>query len=344
MRVKVEHFVDLRAVAADAAGALGPDRQTSLYDTLDWFELTRTHILPAVPVHVVRARTEAGSAWLFLADRGGGAADALGSWYTLRYAPIFAGDPDDGARSDLLTAACRSLRRRFSRVSLQPLGENDLHLLEKAFSGAGWLTRNALQTANWVAHTADDDFASYWAKRPTQLRNTVRRKAPKARLSIRLLDGFEPSAWDEYEAVFAASWKGGEEGSPAFLRALAERAAGWGRMRMALAHDAAGAPVAAQFWTVDGRVATIHKLAYVDAAKALSPGSILSHAMFEHVLARDRPAVIDFGTGDDAYKADWMDEKRSLHRLEAFNPISLRGLPAYLRARAAALVARWRSA
>lgn len=347
MPVKVEHFVDLEEVAADAAGALDPQAQASLYDTLDWFALTQEHILAETPLHVVRAWSEAGSAWLFLANRGRGAADPFGSWYTLAYAPIFAGSLSDADRAVLLAALARALKPRFSRISLHPLAEGDLDLLRKAFGAGGWLTHSAEKTANWIAHTQGDDFDAYWAKRPGQLRNTVRRKTGKANLTIRLLDTYDAEAWDAYEAVFAASWKG-DEGSPAFLRALAERTAAWGRMRMALAHDASGQPLAAQFWTIDGppdaRIATIHKLAYVDAAKALSPGSILSHAMFRHVIDRDRPAIIDFGTGDDPYKADWMDEKRVLHTLEAYNPASLRGLAAYTRTRAGALVARWRSA
>jgi hypothetical protein len=340
MRVKVEHFVDLDAVAADAAGALDPDAQARLYDTLDWFRLTREHILPAVPLHVVRARGDAGTMWLFLAARGGGSADPFGSWYTLRYAPIFDGPPDQS----LVVAALTALRKRFGRISLQPLAESDLLMLQNACKAAGWWTKTAVQTANWVAHTAGLDFPAYWAARPKQLRNTVRRKAAKAHLTIRLFDTFDPFSWDHYEAVFAASWKGGAEGSPAFLRALAQRAAELGRLRMGLAYDSAGTPLAAQFWTVDAGIATIHKLAYVDAAKALSPGSILSHAMFEHVLTRDRPAAIDFGTGDDPYKADWMDEKRLLHRLDAYNPASPLALAAYARSRAGELVARWRSA
>ena len=161
------------------------------------------------------------------------------------------------------------------------------------------------------------------------------------------VDAFDAEAWAAYEAVFAASWKG-DEGSPAFLQAVARRVGSWGRLRMALGYDASGAPLAAQFWTIDGpadaRVATIHKLAYVDAAKAMSPGSILSHAMVAHVIDRDRPAIVDFGTGDDPYKADWMDEKRALHRFEAYDPRSLVWLGGYLRTRAAALVAGLRRA
>lgn len=339
MRAKVEHFVDLDAVAADAAGALDHDAQASLYDTLDWFRLTQAHILPDTPLLVTRARGATSSAWLFLADRGRDA-DPFGSWYTLRYAPIFAGKADAAERLALVAAIARSLKR-LGRVSLHPVDDDTLALLRAGFARGGWWTDTHVQTANWVAHTRDLDFAAYWAARPGQLRSTVKRKTGKADLTIRLLDAYDAEAWDAYEAVFAASWKGAE-GSPAFLRALAQTASAWGRTRMAVAFDSAGTPLAAQFWTIDGGIATIHKLAYVDAAKALSPGSILSHAMFAHVLARDRPASIDFGTGDDPYKADWMDEKRSLHRFEAYNPRSPRGLASYAKARVRALVGRWR--
>lgn len=349
MRVKVELFVDLDAVAADAGDSLSPDAQPRLYDTLDWYRLTHEHILPDKPLVIARARSEAGTAWLFLAETVSRRAEPLGSWYTLRFGPVFAGKadaPHADERSQLLRAIAGALKSRLARLSLQPINDADLAALHKAFAGAGWLTDASVQTVNWVAHVGADDFAGYWAKRPGQLRSTVKRKAGKAKLSIRILDGFDPDAWADYEAVFAASWKG-EEGSPAFLRSVAEMAASWGRLRMGIAHDAAGTPLAAQFWTIDGpadaRVATIHKLAYADAAKALSPGSILSHEMFEHVIARDAPREIDFGTGDDPYKADWMDEKRALHRFDAYNPRTRSGAAGYLRARAAALVARLRN-
>lgn len=347
MRAKVELFVDLDAVAADAAGALDHGAQTELYDSLDWFRLTQEHVWRDRPILVARARGAAGTAWLFLADHEHRCAEALGSWYTLRFAPVFAGRLSPDERIALLTNIARMLKRRLGRVSLHPVDDPGLSELRQAFARAGWFTESTERTVNWVAHVDVDGFVAYWAKRPGQLRNTVKRKAGKSNLNISLINGFEPEAWEAYEAVFAASWKG-EEGSWAFLRALAERTASWGRLRMALAYDDQGAPVAAQMWTIDGpadaKVATIHKLAYVDAAKAMSPGSILSHAMFAHVIERDKPTMISFGTGDDGYKADWMDEKRQLHRFDAYNPLKVSGMAAYLRTRTAALVGRRRSA
>jgi hypothetical protein len=46
----------------------------------------------------------------------------------------------------------------------------------------------------------------------------------------------------------------------------------------------------------------------------------LSAALFQHVLDIDRVDLVDFGTGDDAYKAEWMDHVRDRFRLEIFWP------------------------
>jgi hypothetical protein len=191
---------------------------------------------------------------------------------------------------------------------------------------------------NWRADTAGLDFDAYWAKRPGQLRNTVKRRTRAAELDIVVHDRFDPAAWAEYEAVYRASWKP-DEGSFAFLRALAEQEGAAGTLRLGIARKD-GAPVAAQLWLVENGEATIHKLAYAEAAKALSPGSILSAAMFRHVLDQDRVRSIDYGNGDEPYKADWMDAPRTLWKLRAFNPRTLKGL---FRAGKARLAARRRS-
>ena len=94
-----------------------------------------------------------------------------------------------------------------------------------------------------------------------------------------------------------------------------------------------GVPVAAQLWLVENEEALIHKLAYAEAAKAMSPGTILSMAMFRHVLNRDRVHRIDYGNGDEPYKADWMDERRTVWQPRAFNPRTVRGLASAVRAK-----------
>jgi CelD/BcsL family acetyltransferase involved in cellulose biosynthesis len=96
-------------------------------------------------------------------------------------------------------------------------------------------------------------------------------------------------------------------------------------------------------WLVENGEATIHKLAYAEYAKAMSPGTILGMAMFRHAIDVDRVQRIDYGNGDEAYKADWMAERRMLSRILAFNPRTPRGLVGAARRKASNLAARLRS-
>jgi hypothetical protein len=333
MAIEVELFDDLDAVARDAAGALDRDRQAWLYDRLDWFRLTHEHCPGNGDILVARAKDADGrQAWLFLAGRGR-RAEALASWYTLAYRPIFAGPDVD--RPGLLAAIARKLQDRFDSIALFPLP--DPASLVAAFAASGWFPQTTKTSSNWLADCVDKSFANYWAERPGQLRATVRRKTAAA-IEFRIYRDFEEKAWKDYEEVYRSSWKPAE-GAPAFLRALAVQEGLAGTLRLGIAYQA-GQPVAAQFWLVENGVATIHKLAHVEAERHLSPGTLLSEAMFRHVLEQDRPRLIDFGTGDDRYKADWMDRREPLWRVDLFNRRTMRGRLGALRARLSTLVRR----
>ena len=332
------HGID--AVAADAAGALDRNRQASLYNRLDWLRLTAEHVLPGTPLACVRARVGDERAWLFLAAEPGRRARAFAGWYTLAVSPAFAGASSRASSVLLLTAAARALRRDYRRVDLQPVTLATAELLQTAFGAAGWWAVEADAAANWVADTGGVDFETYWRARPSRLRNTVRRKLKDGGLDTRVLTQFNEAAWADYEAVYARSWKP-EEGSPAFLRAIARIEGEAGYLRLGIAYRE-GRPVAGQFWTVEHGIATIHKLAYDEAEKAASPGTVLSHAMFRHVLNEDRPTLIDYGNGDEPYKAEWMTQRRVLRRLTLFNRHSLGGMAAAARSAAATLIRRTR--
>lgn len=305
---RVEQLRDVAALA-DIVGDAPWERH-------DWLAATQA-LVPDMPrLQALRATDGGDSAWLLLGDDG----EAWTHWYALRAGPILSGSP----RADLLTAIARTLARRSSHVMLAPMDAERAAFTAAAFRAAGWWARDSEATANWVAHVGDRDFAAHWAARPSRLRNTWRRKARDAPFAIAIHDRFEADVWAAYESVYARSWKP-NEGSPAFLRWMAETAGREGRLRLGIARDG-DRPVAAQLWTIDGGVATIHKLAYDEADRARSPGTILGHAMFAHVIDTDRPALIDYGTGDEPYKAEWMDERRSLRRLSLFNPRTIGGL------------------
>lgn len=309
----MEWFENLNAVARDAAGALDRAAQPSLHDRLDWFRLTVAHVQPRARLAVLRVRDGNAAAWLFLIEAGPRTAAPLASWYTLRYAPILAGP---GAPA-LLPALFAATAKRFDTVALHPLGA--------PLSAARWRRYADRISTNWTIDLPTPDFDAYWAARPAQLRNTVARRSRSHPLDIHVFQSFDADAWTTYEDIYAASWKP-TEGSLAFLRALAVQESAAGTLRLGIARDATGRAIAAQFWLVENGVATIHKLAHREDSKAGSPGSLLSQAMFRAAIADDRVCRIDFGLGDEAYKADWVDTPHAVWRTDLYRPASLRGL------------------
>lgn len=337
MWVKGEIFRDLDDAEAKARGTLDRAMQPSLFDRIEWFRRIWQHCPPGDRPLIVRARTDGSDAWLFLAERGS-AAVGLASWYTLAFRPVMTGAPSEQTARALLVAIARRLRPRFATIGFDHVPAADADAMSGAFRRAGWLARVTPQTANWSIDVAGKSFAEYWAERPSQLRSTAKRKAAKTPMDLTIVDRFDESVWDDYADIYADSWKP-DEGSLGFVRAMAEDEGAAGTLRMGIAsHE--GRAIAAQLWTVEHGIAIIHKLAHrVDAAE-LSPGTILSRAMFEHVIDRDRVVTIDFGTGDDRYKADWMDARVMRMRIDVYNPRKPAGLIAAAKARVRALVAR----
>ncbi|WP_414902661.1 GNAT family N-acetyltransferase [Sphingomonas flavalba] len=341
MWVKGEYFDDLDAVAATARATLDRPAQLSPFDRLEWFRRIWACCPPGAAPLVVRTRTDGADAWLFLARQGRGRLVALASWYTLAFAPAYSGAPDPPLKRRLLRAIARRLRVAslgIARITLSPVPADEAALLAGAFRRAGWLALSTPATVNWRLPVGGRVFAEYWADRPGALRTTVERK--QGRVATRILDRFDADAWAAYEQVHAASGKP-EEGAPAFLRGFAEDEGAAGTLRLGLA-EVDGRPVAAQFWTVENGTAVIHTLAHVEDAAEHSPGTLLSAALFAHAIDIDGVQTIDFGTGDDSDKADWMEERQLLYHVDLFNLRRLSAWPGAARARLSALVGRRR--
>ena len=333
MTVNIALFDDLDAVAADAAGALDRAAQPSLFFRLSWFRLLHKYCPPPGRLTAIRAREDGQSAWLFLAVEGR-TARPYAAWYSLRFDAV--GDRE----ADVMTSLASALRDTgVAKAELAPVA--DPAALSQAFKRAGWMVFVQPRTGNWRIATDGMDFETYWAARPAQLRNTAKRRGKSAGLDIEIYDRFDARAWADYEAVYRQSWKP-EEGSFPFLRALAEQEGAAGTLRLGVARKDRR-PVAVQLWLVEQGEAVIHKLAYAESAKAMSPGTLLGMEMFRRALDTDRVRAIDYGTGDDGYKKDWMAERRVLWQIEAFDPRTLRGLAGAARAAASALVRRVRT-
>jgi len=313
--VSVVYHDDLKEVQGDAAllALLSAPQARAPFDRIEWWQGLVEHcdILPLIEV-----ASDGPHRAVLPLMRQQRQIHALKLWYTFRVEPLFTPGAD---RECMLAALAEGLIGEAPHLVLEPLADEDglATALAQALRKAGWTTFMTPCDVNHVLEVGGRTFAEYLASRPGPLRTTLKRKGGK--VAVELVTSFEPSRWAEYEAVYAASWKP-EEGSPAFLRAFAEQEGAAGRLRMAVAR-AEGQAVAAQFWTVEAGTAFIHKLAHTEASKPLSPGTTLSAALFEQVIDRDKVDLVDFGTGDDGYKRDWMELVRPRYRIEAFRPL-----------------------
>ncbi|MFB0873556.1 MULTISPECIES: GNAT family N-acetyltransferase [unclassified Sphingobium] len=305
--------------ARDAiAGRLDRAHAPALFDRLDWFADLHAHCFAERPVRVVMAREGPASVWLFLMDAGPRRAQALANWYSFAWSPVFTGTPDAPARQRLLEAAARHVLRRCAQIDLYPL--EDASELLAALRRAGWFAVRRYMGGRYLLHVRGRSFADYWAARPGRLRSLVKRKGRGDPFALSIERVLTDDLWADYVDVHGRSWKEAEPaGGLAFLHALARRESAAGTLRLGFAR-VDGRAVASQLWTVDHGVAMIHKLNHDQAYDAGSPGTLLSHAMFAQAIDGDRVSLIDYGTGDNGYKTEWMEDRIALQRIDAFNP------------------------
>ena len=215
-----------------------------------------------------------------------------------------------------------------------------------ALRGAGFFVECVFNFGTWFEETAGMSFADYVAQRPSELRNTWRRKHRRLAAGGRLKTVFYAKAVGieqaiaDYQTIYAQSWKPAEM-YPDFIPALIRLAAAEGALRLAIS-TLDGIPAAAQFWIVWNGRAIIYKLAHDQRFDDFSLGTLLTMEMIERVLFEDRPYEINFGRGDDPYKKLWLPQRRERWGITAANPRTRRGLGLGLRREAAKVYHRLR--
>ena len=207
--------------------------------------------------------------------------------------------------------------------------DRNVQMLQQAMEAMGYQCHHHFRFYNWIHRIHGQTFEAYMASRPSRVKNTIARKQRKLKrehgYEIRLYtDQSLQQALADYSAVYRSSWKAFEQFDD-FIEGLAYRlsAAGWLRLAILYIEDK---PAAAQFWFVAHGRASIFKLVYDEAWKHYSPGSILISYLMEHVIEIDKVEEIDFLTGNDAYKQDWMSERRKRWAVSFYKANKPRGM------------------
>jgi CelD/BcsL family acetyltransferase involved in cellulose biosynthesis len=287
-----------------------------VYATRDWYRTIVATALPegATPAFVLVR--EAGRALLlFPLQQSGSGWQSLTTPYTCLYRPLLA----DWVDSDAIFRAGRALARfclaakglRFE--ALDPMWPGLASLLSGLRAG-GLVALRFAHFGNWHAPIAGLDWDTYLASRSGALRQTIRRKSAKAARDkgsrLELFCGIEEleRGIAAFEAVYGRSWKEPEP-HPNFNAMFMRMAASHGLLRLGVMWQNAQ-PIAVQYWVVTGATASVLKLAHDEAARALSPGTVLTAWMIERLIAECSVKELDFGRGDDPYKQGWANQRR----------------------------------
>ncbi|MBD3609860.1 MAG: GNAT family N-acetyltransferase [Gammaproteobacteria bacterium] len=241
------------------------------------------------------------------------------AWYSLKhgYTPISSLLLADDDQESILACLGEGLAQSpITGLLLEPVaGDDELLLgLQKVLEAYGFHCEYRFRDYNWIYRLNGQSYAEYLASRPGKLRSTISRKGRKLErehgYEIRLYrDADVAPAMSDYYKVVDASWKQNELDNAEFMADFVEAftTAGWSRLAILYVE---GEPIAAQLWFVHHGKASIYRLSYAKEWRSYSPGSILTAYLMEYVIDTDKVEEIDFLTGNDAYKQDWMSERR----------------------------------
>lgn len=342
-------FDDLRRMCPHS-----PTSKQSLFTSLEWFQLLVRFATPDPASVTLPTLIGPGPSFVCLPmiSTPDGLA-SLSNFYSGLFGPIESGVDEASFRQQAIAELCRRLRDwhpRPARINISPLDTDSPFFahLRDGLLAAGYVTDSYFCFGNWYLPCNGLGFSTYFEQRPSRVRNTVKR----ARNKLDRAGGWQTrvisssgtaldQAIDDFERIYRLSWKP-EEAYPQFIRELCKLAAAQGWLRLGVL-SLNGTAIASQIWLVENQKAMIFKLSYDPDTASLSPGSVLTATLMEYVLDQDRVTEIDYLSGDDAYKQEWMTHRRERHGIVAFDTRTMRGFSGALRHHVGRLWCRIRS-
>ena len=347
---RIRTYKDLDSLPDTYATAFEQGEAHSFYLTIPWYQcLARTVLDPSeeariyvaehetestIPVGLMATRCTGAGGKRFAARRLSG----LSNFYSMEYAPVVRPTvvPYTGIVDSIIAEICRE-EPPWDILDFDPVHRDSpsFSALVGALCKARMFVYTYYRFGMRYEVTAGKTSAAYMQERPSFLLNTYRRKLKKLKkeheFRFELTTG-EPGlerAMADYERIYSSSWKA-PENYPEFIPTLMRTCAQAGSLRLGLIY-VDGEPAAAQLWIVGGGRATIYKLAYDERFAPLSVGTILTVKLMEHVIDVDRVHEVDFGSGDQSYKKEWLPRRREYWGIMAFNPRTVRGVLAAIR-------------
>ena len=256
---------------------------------------------------------------------------SLSNFYTSLYEPLYSSSLYSDYCFKKLAQSIATARPAWDAVNLKWLNPEDptFFNLQQAFESAGMIVQTYFCAGNWYLPVNGMSYQQYFGSLRSSVRNIAKSKNKKiectGRARVQILTGLEglETGITAYERIYESSWKAPEP-HPLFIPGLIRTCAREGWLRLGLVY-VDEEPAAAQIWIVANRRASIYKMAYDPRFAKLSVGSFLTTRMMQHALDVDKVDEVDYLTGDDPYKKDWMPLRRERWGILAMNPHTIGG-------------------
>lgn len=256
---------------------------------------------------------------------------SMTNFYTTVFTPLFRTADAYQKASGLLADYLLAKYPHVVMFEFEPVRDaHPLQLLAQGYSNRGsgvWRTYH--KHINRYEAVLGDDFNDYLKRRPSQLRNTIRRKnkllgkETDSELNIYATADEIAQHYSAFRLIYEESWKE-EESHPDFIGDVLTNLASVGIAKLAVL-SVDGEPAAAQIWFKIGGGWGVFKLAYRPKYKRYSVGTLLTAGVIEGLLCDRKTTEIDFFSGDDSYKRDWVVSQREHVGIELLNTKTLTG-------------------
>ncbi|WP_333797322.1 GNAT family N-acetyltransferase [Rheinheimera sp.] len=254
---------------------------------------------------------------------------SLTNFYSPEFLPETAGD---ALENKGISSYYKSIEdtNRFDLIDLNPLSEKNADSVIAVLEGKNFFCEKYQSNTNWT-HPDISSADEFWNLRSSKMKNILKSKKNKlfrdceceVEISTKADESEVNKLLSDYHDVYNRSWKNNEPYTD-FINCIAKEENTKGNLRIGIL-KCNGRAVAAQIWFIYNSTAYIFKLSYDNSLRSESVGSILMEAMFNHVIVEDKVTNIDFLTGDDKYKADWMTCSRGLFGVKAYNKKTIKG-------------------
>jgi hypothetical protein len=331
----VSILTSLEQLGAEDIAILSYENQRNFFKSIEWFACLTKSLSDddiSIKLYIASSSKDATQrCYLFCyIDGKKNILRSLCNFYTMEFSIIFSCPecPKKELLHELFACMAKEIpANNFIKLECLYDETEETSLLYGALRASNFLATLYIYNETYFANVANKSFNEYYQNRPSTLINTIRRKEKKTRklydLRVKIYTDYDEKALDDYINVYESSWKDSER-YPNFIRNLCYSAAQLGTLRMGILYIDES-PVAAQIWLLSGTKAVIYKLAYDQKFQNFSVGSILTKEIFEFVIKNDKLEEINYGLGSEGYKKDWMDNKKTLVGIDAFNLNTYRG-------------------